>query len=127
MKGNLISDILQGNPIPPLVFAEQIINKLAITWDLDGKQRCTNAHSFVKGNYKISKNIRRWNIIYQAQIIDNGNPVLDDNGFPMSERREFDIRGKRFVELPEELQDKFNEYNFDIVQYLNCSSEDIAY
>jgi DNA-directed RNA polymerase specialized sigma24 family protein len=127
MKGNLISDILQGNPIPPLVFAEQIINKLAITWDLDGKQRCTNAHSFVNGNYKISKNIRRWNIIYQAQIIDNGNPVLDDNGFPMSERREFDIRGKRFVELPEELQDKFNEYNFDIVQYLNCSSEDIAY
>ncbi|WP_313069887.1 GmrSD restriction endonuclease domain-containing protein [Lacrimispora sp.] len=127
MKGNLISDILQGNPIPPLVFAEQIINKLAIIWDLDGKQRCTNAHSFINGNYKISKNIRRWNIIYQAQIIDNGNPILDDNGFPMSECRQFDIRGKRFADLPEELQDKFNEYNFEIVQYLNCSSEDIAY
>lgn len=127
MKGNLISDILQGNPIPPLVFAEQIVNGLAMIWDLDGKQRCTNAHSFVNGNYKISKNIRRWNIIYQAQIIDEGNPVLDDNGFPTSEKREFDIRGKRFADLPEELQDKFNEYNFEIVQYLNCSSEDIAY
>lgn len=127
MKGNLISDILQGNPIPPLVFAEQIINGLAMIWDLDGKQRCTNAHSFINGNYKISKNIRRWNIVYQAQIINDGNPVLDDNGFPTSEKREFDIRGKRFFDLPEELRDKFNEYNFEIVQYLNCSSEDIAY
>lgn len=127
MKGNLISDILQGNPIPPLVFAEQIVNGLAMIWDLDGKQRCTNAHSFVNGNYKISKNIRRWNIVYQAQIINEGQPVLDDNGFPTSEKREFDIRGKRFADLPEELRDKFNEYNFEIVQYLNCSSEDIAY
>lgn len=128
MKGNLISDILQGNPIPALVFAEQIMNGLAIIWDLDGKQRCTNAHSFVKGGYKISKNIRRWNIEYQAQIKnEDGSPKLDDKRFPVSERREFDIRGKKFLDLPEELQDKFNEYNFEIVQYLNCSSEDIAY
>lgn len=127
MKGNLISDILQGNPIPALVFAEQIVNGLAMIWDLDGKQRCTNAYTFVKGGYKISKNIRRWNIIYQAQIKEDGKPVLDESGFPMSEKREFDIRGKRFADLPEELQDKFNEYNFEIVQYLNCSSDDIAY
>lgn len=128
MKGNLISDILQGNPIPALVFAEQIVNGLAIIWDLDGKQRCTNAHSFVKGGYKISKNIRRWNIGYQAQIKnEDGSPKLDDKRFPVSEKREFDIRGKKFSDLPEELQDKFNEYNFEIVQYLNCSGEDIAY
>jgi hypothetical protein len=128
MKGNLISDILQGNPIPALVFAEQIVNGLAIIWDLDGKQRCTNAHSFVKGGYKISKNIRRWNIGYQAQIKnEDGSPKLDNKRFPVSEKREFDIRGKKFSDLPEELQDKFNEYNFEIVQYLNCSGEDIAY
>ncbi|CUX69952.1 RNA polymerase factor sigma-70 [Clostridium sp. C105KSO15] len=127
MKGNLISDILQVNPIPALVFAEQIVNGLAMIWDLDGKQRCTNAYTFVKGGYKISKNIRRWNIIYQAQLKEDGKPVLDNYGFPMSEKREFDIRGKRFTDLPEELQDKFNEYNFEIVQYLNCSGEDIAY
>ena len=39
MKGNLISDILQGNPIPPIILAEQIINGVSIIWDLDGKQR----------------------------------------------------------------------------------------
>ena len=53
MKGNLISDILQGNPIPPLVFAEQVANGLAIIWDLDGKQRCTTAYSFSKDAFKI--------------------------------------------------------------------------
>lgn len=127
MKGNLISDILQRNPIPPLVFAEQVVNGLAIIWDLDGKQRCTNVYSFKNDGFKITKNIRRWNISYQARVKENGKQVLDENGFPESERREFDIRGKRFSDLPEELQDRLLEYNFEIVQYLNCSSEDIAY
>lgn len=128
MKGNLISDILQGNPILPLIFAEQIVNGIAIIWDLDGKQRCTNAYAYTKDGYKIARNVRRYMIPYQATIKDeSGKPVLDMYGFPKSERLECDIRGKRFSELPEELQDKFLEYNFEIVQYLNCSGEDIAY
>ena len=128
MKGNLISDILQGNPIPALVFAEQVVNGIAIIWDLDGKQRCTNAYSFSKDGYKITKNIRRWMIEYQAPVVDeNGNTVFDENNFPKYERKEFDIRGKKYSELPVELQEKFDDYNFEIVQYLNCSSEDIAY
>jgi len=128
MKGNLISDILQGNPIPALVFAEQIVNGIAITWDLDGKQRSTNAYLFSKDGYRISKNIRRWMIEYQAPVLnDNGEVVFDDSKFPIYEKKEFDIRGKKFSELPEELQEKFYDYNFEIVQYLNCSSEDIAY
>ena len=128
MKGNLISDILQGNPIPALVFAEQVVNGIAIIWDLDGKQRCTNAYSFAKDGYKITKNIRRWNIEYQTPLMDeDGKQEFDEDGFPKYERKEFDIRGKKFSDLPEELQDKFNDYNFEIVQYLNCSSEDIAY
>lgn len=128
MRGNLISDILQGNPIPPLVFAEQIVNGVAIIWDIDGKQRCTTAYSFKKNGFKISKNIRRFMIEYQSPIVDeNGNVTLDNEGFPTYKRKEFDIRGKKFSDLPEELQDRFDDYNFEIVQYLNCSSEDIAY
>lgn len=128
MKGNLISDILQGNPIPALTFAEQIVNGLAIIWDLDGKQRCTTAYRFSKDDFKISRNIRRYMISYQAIVKDEkGNIAKDEEGFPLSERREFDIRNKKFSDLPEELKDKFLDYNFEIVQYLNCSSEDIAY
>ena len=128
MKGNLISDILQGNPIPPLVFAEQVANGLAIIWDLDGKQRCTTAYSFSKDAFKITKNIRRWPIAYQTSVKGkDGTEIFDKSGFPVYEKQEFDIRGKKYSELPEELQDRFKEYNFEIVQYLNCSSEDIAY
>ena len=127
MKGNLISDILQGNPIPPLVFAEQVANGLAIIWDLDGKQRCTTAYSFSKDAFKITKNIRRWLIAYQTSVKGkDGTEIFDKSGFPVYEKQEFDIRGKKYSELPEELQDRFKEYNFEIVQYLNCSSEDIA-
>lgn len=128
MKGNLVSDILQGNPLPEIVFAEQIINGMPVVWDLDGKQRCTNCYSYANDGFKVSKNIRRWEISYIAQIKDeNGKPVLDENGFPISEYRTFDIRNKKFSQLPKELQEKFLDYTFKCDQYLNCDSEEIAY
>ena len=128
MKGNLVSDILQGNKLHPLIFAEQIINGVPIIWDLDGKQRCTNAYSYSKNGYKVSKNIRRWLIKYQTTKKDeNGNDVLDKNGFPIAVNAEFDIRGKKFSDLPEELRDRFLDYSFNYDQYLNCSEEDIGY
>ena len=128
MKGNLVSDILQGNKLHPLIFAEQIINGVPIIWDLDGKQRCTNAYSYSKNGYKVSKNIRRWLIKYQTTEKDEkGNDILDENGFPIAVNAEFDIRGKKFSELPEELRDRFLDYSFNYDQYLNCSEEDIGY
>lgn len=128
MKGNLVSDILQGNPIPPLVFAEQIVNGMAVIWDLDGKQRCTNVYTYQNDGFKITKNIRRWNIPYQAACKTRaGKPMLDSKGFPRFEQKVFDIRGKRFSDLPEELKDRYMDYNFQVVEYLNCSGEDIAY
>ena len=128
MKGNLVSDILQGNKLHPLIFAEQIINGVPIIWDLDGKQRCTNAYSYSNNGYKVSKNIRRWMIKYQTTEKDeNGNEVLDKGGFPIAVNAEFDIRGKKFSDLPEELRDRFLDYSFNYDQYLNCSEEDIGY
>lgn len=128
MKGNLVSDILQGNKLHPLIFAEQVINGVPIIWDLDGKQRCTNAYTFSKNGYKVSKTIRRWMIKYQTIKKDeHGNDVLDENGFPVAVNAEFDIRGKKFSDLPEELKDRFLDYSFNYDQYLNCSEEDIGY
>lgn len=95
MKGNLVSDILQGNKLHPLIFAEQVINGIPIIWDLDGKQRCTNAYTFSKNGYKVSKTIRRWMIKYQTiEKDEHGNDVLDENGFPIAVNAEFDIRGR---------------------------------
>lgn len=127
MKSNLISDILQGNPIPALVLAEQVINGLSIVWNLDGKQRCTNVYSYVNDGYKIAKSVERNIIKYQAISRDqNGNPIME-NGVPMFIWKEFDIVNKKFSQLPEELQDRIKDYCFDATLYLNCSSEDITY
>lgn len=128
MKGNLVSDILQGNKLHPLVFAEQIINGVPIIWDLDGKQRCTNAYSFFKNGYKVAQNIRRFKVSYQTTEKDRyGNEILDCDGIPSVINAEFDIRGKKFSDLPEELQDRFLDYSFNYDQYLNCSESDIGY
>lgn len=128
MKSNLISDILQNNPIPALVFAEQIINGVSITWNIDGKQRSTNVKEFTEDKFKISKSVRRSLIKYQAMIKDeNGEIIPDENGLPQAEWREFDIANKKFSQLPDELQDRFMDYCFDVTLYINCSDEDIAY
>lgn len=127
MKSNLISDILQGNPIPGLVFAEQVINGISIIWNLDGKQRSTNIKEFSEDKFKISKNVRRNLIKYQSFIKDENNNTIFENGFPKAQWAEFDISNKKFSQLPSELQDKFMDYCFDVTLYLNCSNEDIAY
>lgn len=128
MKGNLISDILQDNPIPALVFAEQIVDGMVITWNLDGKQKCTNVYEFFKDGFRISRNVRRWLIRYQAVVRDQkGRIVLSENEVPQFEWKECDIRGKKYSELPMELQEQFHDYTFEVTQYLNCSSDDISY
>ena len=128
MKGNLISDILQNNPIPELIFADQVIDGISIIWDIDGKQRCTTVYLYVKNMFKLSKNIRKYMIKYQQIKKDeNGKCILNENKVPIYEWKEYDIRGKYFKDLPDMLQEKLLDYNFNVTQYLNCSSDEIAY
>lgn len=127
MKGNLISDILQDNPMPALVFAEQIEDGMVITWNLDGKQRCINVYEFYKDEYRISRNVRRWLIRYQTMMRDRTGKVMMSQEKPRYEWKECDIRGKKYSELPVELQARFRDYTFEVIQYLNCSSDDISY
>lgn len=127
-KSNLISDLIQDNPIPSLILAEQIIDGNSIKFNLDGKQRCTTVKEYIEDAFKISKNVTRSIITYQHISKDkNGHAILNEKGYPVMENVEFDISNKKFSQLPPELQDKIKEYNFDITLYLNCSDEDIAY
>lgn len=127
-KGNFISDIIQGNPIPAIVLAEQVVNGTYIIWNLDGKQRCTTVYNYVHDAFKVSKKVTRNIISYQTQLKDeDGNYVVDEDRIPVMEWREFDIANKSYSQLPEELQDKIMEYCFDCTLYMNCPSEDIVY
>lgn len=128
MKGNLISDILQGNRITPLVFAEQILDGRTVVWDLDGKQRCATVYTFCRNGYRLPGNIRRFMIsYYTAERDGNGRKILDENGCPKLVGKAFDIRGKWFCDLPRELRERILNYQFIYDEYLDCSEADLEY
>lgn len=127
-KSELISDILQGNSLLQIVISEEIKAGIIMHWLIDGKQRSTNLKDYLEDGFAISKNVQRYMIEYQSDKTDeDGNVILNEDGFPMPESKVFDIRGKKFSQLPEELQDKFKDYQVPVMLNLNCTKKDIAY
>lgn len=127
-KSELISDILQGNSLLQIVISEEIKTGIIMHWLIDGKQRSTNLKDYLEDGFAISKNVQRYMIEYQTDKTDeDGNVILNEDGFPIPESKTFDIRGKKFSQLPEELQDKFKDYQVPVMLNLNCTKKDIAY
>ena len=127
-KSELISDILQGNSLLQIVISEEIKAGIIMHWLIDGKQRSTNLKDYLENGFAISKNVQRYMIEYQSDKTDeDGNVTLNEDGFPIPESKTFDIRGKKFSQLPEELQDKFKDYQVPVLLNLNCTKKDIAY
>lgn len=127
-KSELISDILQGKALTQIIISEEIKNNIQMLWLIDGKQRCTNIDDYLHDGFSISKNVKVQEIPYQTQKLDeNGNVVLNEDGFPIPEVKTFNIVGKKFSQLPDELQDKFKDYQLPVMLNLNCNKRDIAY
>lgn len=127
-KSELISDILQGNSLLQIVISEEIKAGIIMHWLIDGKQRSTNLKDYLEDGFAISKNVQRYMIEYQSDKTDeDGNVILNEDGFPIPESKVFDIRGKKFSQLPEDLQDKFRDYQVPVMLNLNCTKKDIAY
>lgn len=127
-KSALISDILQDNPIDYLKFGIENVNSVPITWVLDGVQRISTLGEYRDNIFAISKSIEKYMIEYVALLLDeDGVQRYDEFGKPMGEIRSFDIRGKRFKQLPKELQEIFLDYSFDIITHADSSSQSISY
>lgn len=127
-KSELISDILQGKALTQIIISEEIKNNIQMLWLIDGKQRCTNIDDYLHDGFSISKNVKVQEIPYQTQKLDeNGNVMLNEDGFPIPEVKTFNIVGKKFSQLPDELQDKFKDYQLPVMLNLNCNKRDIAY
>lgn len=126
-KSELISDILRGKSLTQIIISEEIKNGLRMQWLIDGKQRCTTLDDFLHDGFAISKNVKNYNIRYQTTKLDeSGYEVLNEDGFTVMEFREFDIRGKRFSQLPEELQEIFKDRQIPVLYNMNCTKKDIA-
>jgi len=126
-KSELISDILRGKSLTQIIISEEIKNGLKMQWLIDGKQRCTTLDDYLNDGFAISKNVKNYNIKYQATKIDeNGYEILNGEGFTEMEWKIFDIRGKKFSQLPEELQDIFKDRQIPVLYNMNCTKKDIA-
>lgn len=127
-RSEYICALLHGYPVPAIVLAEQLTGKGTVNWLIDGKQRTANASLFEKNGFRISRNVERPLVSYRRICRDReGQIMFDRYGTVEYERREFDVRGRYYDDLPEELQERFLDYAFPVVQYLNCSDADIEY
>lgn len=71
------------------------------------------------GNYKITSSVENSVIPYKKKVKDeNGNIIWEDASF--------DIKGKTYDQLPEELKKKFNAYQIETVIHENCDKNRIA-
>lgn len=126
-KSELVSDILRGKSLTQIIISEEIKDGLKMQWLIDGKQRCTTLDDYLHDGFSISKNVKNPIVRYQGNKLDeNGNEILNEDGFTIMEWKTFDIRGKKFSKLPEELQDIFRDRQIPVLYNMNCTKKDIA-
>lgn len=126
-KSELISDILRGKSLTQIIISEEIKNGIKMQWLIDGKQRCTTIDDYYHDGFPISKNVKNYNITYPVSNLDeDGNEILNEEGFPIPKYETCDIRGKKFSQLPEELQDIFRDRQIPVLYNTNCTKKDIA-
>lgn len=118
-KGELISDILQGRMLPPIIVDQEIEGEHSINWLIDGLQRCSTIVEYANDEFEIYNNVKINTILYQEafQKSNSTEYVI----------KEFDIRKKRFSQLPKALQNSFMRYTINVMLSLNCSKEEIKY
>lgn len=112
----LIVTILTDDYIPPIILAEEDNSQLDI---VDGGSRTAAFMMYRYGNYKITSSVENSLISYKKKVKDeNGNIIWED--------ATFDIKGKTYDQLPEELKKKFNAYQIETVIHENCDKNRIA-
>lgn len=116
-KSGLAATIIKGEDIDSIKICEQIVSSTEfILWLIDGLQRLTVLESFKNNAFKIKKNLEM-PIMYYQGVDENGKVGII----------EYDLREKRYRDLPDELKEKFDSYAVDIVKHLDCTDEEIAY
>ena len=105
----LIVTVLTDDYIPPIILGEEENSKLRI---VDGGCRTAALIKFKYGNYKITSSIENSLISYKKKVT--------------YEDAVFDIKNKTYEKLPEELKERFDEYQIETVIHESCDSLKIS-
>lgn len=112
----LIVTVLTDDYIPPIILGEEENSKLHI---VDGGCRTAALRKFREGNYKITSAVENSMIPYKRK-------VTDQNGKTTYEDKVCDIKNKTYGKLPEELREKFDEYQIETVIHESCDTYKIS-
>ncbi len=127
-KCGLIVTVIKDEDIDSIKVCEQLLSGGVVNWVIDGVQRLTILNEYMKGGFKLSRYIEFPIIRYQsAKKDEKGNIIKNDDGSYAYEIIEYDLRGRYYNNLPDELKERFNNYKIDIVKHLDCTDEEIGY
>lgn len=116
-KSGLAATIIKGEDVDSIKICEQIISDTQfILWLIDGLQRLTVLEEYRNNAFKIGKALEMPFVYFQREDEDGNVETV-----------KYDLRGRFFEDLPEELQDAFDSYAIDVVKHLDCSDEEVAY
>ena len=116
-QSGLVGSVIKGEDIDSIKICEQILSSTEfILWLIDGLQRLTVLESYRNNAFKIGKSLEMPYVYYQKENEDGEMETI-----------KYDLRGRYFDDLPEELQDAFDSYAIDVVKHLDCSDEEVAY
>lgn len=128
-----IATIIKQEDIDPIKLCEQIYTEengeqIIENWLIDGLQRLTYPMRYKMGGFSLGKDIEFPIVKYQKARKDgNGEFEKDENGRRIYDEIEYDLRGKGYNDLPEELKDAFDSYAIDVVKQLDCTNEEVGY
>lgn len=111
----LVVTVITDDYIPPIILGEESNSRLHI---VDGGQRTVALIKYRYGNYKITSAIENSIIPYKKKIEKDGKITYED--------AVFDIKNKTFEKLPDELKEKFDEYQIETVIHESCDSSIIS-
>lgn len=112
----LIVTVLTDDYIPPIILGEEENSKLHI---VDGGCRTAALRKFREMNYKITSSIENSLISYKKKVVEEDGSISYKDAV-------FDIKNKTYEKLPEELKDKFDEYQIETVIHESCDSLKIS-
>lgn len=119
IRDGVIATILKGEDIDSIKVCEQLVVNCVILWLIDGLQRLTAFESFKNDGFRLGRNIDFPIITFQKATVVNGKYTY--------ENIDYDLRGKKYSDLPIELKERFDNYKIDVVKHLDCTDEEIGY
>lgn len=126
-KSKLVGDILKGKSLTQIIIDEERVGNIRMMWLIDGKQRCTTLDEYYHNGFSISSKLKDPVVSYYVPKLDEeGKEVLNEEGFPLYDVETFDLRGKKFKDLPEQLQYIFEDRQIPILYNIDCSKAQIV-